>query len=257
MEAEDFFSTKPQLTMTDNKAENGAPDSTVEHMAEEMDMPEFEETGETVSDDDERLQQLEAENADLKDKYLRLMADMENLRRRTAKEVKDANVYGVTNFARDMLAVGDNLGRALQALPDDMADSADDAVKTLLEGVEMTQREMLNALGKYGVTKLEPEGEKFDPNFHQAMFEVPNPDLPSGTVVQVMQAGYVIGERVLRPAMVGVAKGGPRPPKTTTTTDGISLATSAADMPMDSAEDSDQSTPDSEETSGIHVNKTA
>ena len=154
---------------------------------------------------------LRAENSDLRDKYLRLAAEMDNLRRRTERDVKDAKSYSVAGFARDMLAVSDNLRRALDAIPAD-ALATDDSVKTLAEGVEMTERSMLAALERHGVRKLEPVGEKFDPNFHQAMFEVPNPEVPNNTVVQVVQEGYVIGERVLRPAMVGVAKGGPKAP---------------------------------------------
>lgn len=243
--------------MTNNKAENGEPDSTVQQMTEETELPEFDDIEESVSEIDEQIEQLQADNADLKDKYLRLMAEMENLRRRTAKEIKDANVYGVTSFARDMLAVGDNLGRALAAMPENVADTVDEAFKTLLEGVGLTEREMINALGKHGVKKIDPEGEKFDPNFHQAMFEVPNPDLPNGTVMQVVQSGYVIGERVLRPAMVGVTKGGPKAPKTTTTSDGISLATSAADIPPDTIEEPEQPAPNGDGEAGAHVNKTA
>ena len=154
---------------------------------------------------------LRAENSDLRDKYLRLAAEMDNLRRRTERDVKDAKSYSVAGFARDMLAVSDNLRRALDAIPAD-ALATDDSVKTLAEGVEMTERSMLAALERHGVRKLEPVGEKFDPNFHQAMFEVPNPEVANNTVVQVVQEGYVIGERVLRPAMVGVAKGGPKAP---------------------------------------------
>ncbi len=157
------------------------------------------------------LDVLRTENSDLRDKYLRLAAEMDNLRRRTERDVKDAKSYSVAGFARDMLAVSDNLRRALDAIPAD-ALATDDSVKTLAEGVEMTERSMLAALERHGVRKLEPVGEKFDPNFHQAMFEVPNPEVPNNTVVQVVQEGYVIGERVLRPAMVGVAKGGPKAP---------------------------------------------
>jgi len=165
---------------------------------------------ETPSEPDP-LDVLRAENSDLRDKYLRLAAEMDNLRRRTERDVKDAKSYSVAGFARDMLAVSDNLRRALDAIPAD-ALANDDSVKTLAEGVEMTERSMLAALERHGVRKLEPIGEKFDPNFHQAMFEVPNAEVPNNTVVQVVQDGYVIGERVLRPAMVGVAKGGPKAP---------------------------------------------
>ncbi|POF34118.1 nucleotide exchange factor GrpE [Roseibium marinum] len=156
------------------------------------------------------IEVLKTENAGLKDRALRAMADMENLRRRTEKEIKDARQYSVSGFARDMLNVSDNLRRALEALPEDDRKNADAGVAALIEGVEMIERDLLNQLEKNGVKKLEPEGQKFDPNFHQAMFEVPNTEVPNNTVVQVVQAGYVIGDRVLRPAMVGVSKGGPK-----------------------------------------------
>lgn len=151
---------------------------------------------------------LAREAADLKDRLLRTLAEMENLRRRTEREVADARAYGITNFARDILAVADNMERALQALDDEIRTKADAGVKALLDGVELTERELIKVMEKYGVRKLEPQGQKFDPNLHQAMFELPDPSVPAGTVVQVMQPGYTIGERVLRPALVGIAKGG-------------------------------------------------
>ncbi len=156
------------------------------------------------------LELAKAEAADMRDRYLRLAAEMDNLRRRTARDVKDAKSYSVAGFARDMLAVSDNLRRALDAIPAEAREAGDAGFNALIEGVEMTERAMLSALERHGVQKLEPIGQKFDPNFHQAMFEVPNAEVPNNTVVQVVQAGYTIGERVLRPAMVGVAKGGPK-----------------------------------------------
>ncbi|MEM8837405.1 MAG: nucleotide exchange factor GrpE [Pseudomonadota bacterium] len=153
---------------------------------------------------------LNEENTELKNKAMSLLADMENLRRRTEREVKDARQYAIANFARDMLSVSDNLTRALDAIPAEARAAADETLKTLLEGVQLTDRDLQQLLNKNGVQRLEPEGEKFDPNFHQAMFEVPNPQVANGTVIQVVQAGYKIGDRVLRPAMVGVAKGGPK-----------------------------------------------
>jgi len=158
--------------------------------------------------DFEVLTKLMGENEELKDRALRVAAEMENLRRRTARDVHDARAYAIANFARDMLAVSDNLRRAIDAVPAEAKDGGDAGMKGLLEGVEMTERSMLSALERHGVKKLNPEGEKFDPNFHQAMFEIPNADVPANTVLQVVQPGYSIGERVLRPAMVGVSKGG-------------------------------------------------
>jgi molecular chaperone GrpE len=156
------------------------------------------------------LDVLRAENSDLRDKFLRLAAEMDNLRRRTEREVKDAKSYSVSGFARDMLSVSDNLRRALEALPEELKSGADAGINSLIEGVEMTERSMLSAMERHGIKKMDAEGQKFDPNFHQAMFEIPNTAVPNNTVVQVVQAGYIIGERVLRPAMVGVAKGGPK-----------------------------------------------
>jgi molecular chaperone GrpE len=160
--------------------------------------------------DHEAFLRLAKENEELKDRALRLAAEMENLRRRTARDVHDARVYAIANFARDMLSVSDNLKRALEAIPAEAKASGDPGFKALIEGVEMTERGMLSALERHGVKKLEPQGEKFDPNFHQAMFEVPDPSVPANTIVQVVQTGYVIGDRVLRPAMVGVSRGGPK-----------------------------------------------
>lgn len=153
------------------------------------------------------LAALQDENKELKDQLLRLAADMENLRRRTARDVADAKAYSIANFARDMLSVSDNLNRALEAIPEGAKEN-DAGLKTLAEGVEMTERAMIAALERHGVKKIYPEGQKFDPHFHQAMFEIPNSDVPDNTVQQVVQAGYIIGERVLRPAIVGVTKRG-------------------------------------------------
>jgi molecular chaperone GrpE len=154
------------------------------------------------------VEALAKEAADWRDKMLRTLAEMENLRKRTAKEVSDARSYGITGFARDVLDIADNLQRALDAVPSETRELADPMLKTLIEGVELTERSLLNALEKNGVRKFDPTGEKFNPNFQQAMYEVPDPSVPAGTVVQVVQAGYMIGERVLRPALVGVSKGG-------------------------------------------------
>jgi molecular chaperone GrpE len=151
---------------------------------------------------------LAKEAADARDKMLRTLAEMENLRKRTTREVADARTYGITGFARDVLDIADNLQRALDAVPAEARAAADPGLKALIEGVELTERSLLNALEKNGVKKFDPMGQKFDPNFQQAMFEVPDASVPAGTVVQVIQAGFTIGERVLRPALVGVAKGG-------------------------------------------------
>lgn len=147
---------------------------------------------------------LNAENETLKDRLLRAMADMENLRKRGEREKGDASQYAVTKFARDMLSVADNLTRALAALPQD---STDDALKAVFAGVEATGRELQATLERHGVKQVDAEGAKFDPHLHQAIAEVPGTGRPAGTVVNVVQTGYVIGDRLLRPAMVMVAKG--------------------------------------------------
>ena len=155
---------------------------------------------------------LVAENGELKDKLLRLAAEMENLRRRTEREIADTRAYAISGFARDMLVVTDNLSRALNAVPEEARENADENVKSLIEGIEMTERETYRLLQKHGVEPIDAEGQKFDPHKHQAVFEIPNPDVPEGTVLQVMQAGFAIGDRILRPSMVGVSKGGPKTP---------------------------------------------
>jgi len=148
--------------------------------------------------------------AEFKDKLLRALADMENLRKRTEREVADARQYGIAGFARDVLQVADNMHRALDAIGDELRESSDANVKALVEGVDLTERELMKVLEKHGVKMFMPIREKFDPNFHQAMYEVPDSDAPPGTVVQVIQAGYLLGERVLRPAMVAIAKAAPK-----------------------------------------------
>jgi molecular chaperone GrpE len=152
------------------------------------------------------LAEARREAAEFKDKLLRTLAEMENLRKRTEREVLDARLYGIAGFARDVLAVADNMHRALDAIGLELRESTDPKVKALVEGVELTERELLKILEKNGVKKFSPQGEKFDPNVHQAMYEVPTSDLPPGQVAEVIQAGYMIGERVLRPAMVAVSK---------------------------------------------------
>jgi molecular chaperone GrpE len=153
---------------------------------------------------------LTREVAELKDKHLRVLAEMENLRRRTEREIADGRLYAITGFARDVVGIADNMRRALETVGPSVREAADGGVKALIEGVELTERELLKVLEKHGVKKFEPLGEKFDPNLHQAMYEVPDPLVPAGTVVQVAQAGFKIGERVLRPAMVAVSKAGPK-----------------------------------------------
>jgi molecular chaperone GrpE len=148
--------------------------------------------------------------AEFKDRLLRTLAEMENLRKRTEREVAEARLYGNAGFARDVLAVADNMHRALESIGPELRAQPD--AKVLIEGVELTERELLKVLEKHGVKKFSPEGEKFDPNVHQAMYELPTSELPPGHVAQVIQAGYMLGDRVLRPALVAVVKAPPKMP---------------------------------------------
>ncbi|WP_291641302.1 nucleotide exchange factor GrpE [Bosea sp. (in: a-proteobacteria)] len=173
--------------------------------------PETEAQVETEGQAPDALAAALAERDDLKDKLLRTLAEMENLRRRTEREIADAKAYAVTSFARDMLGSADNLRRAIESVPTTAEAAADTALKAVVEGVELTERELLKTLERHGVRRIEPQGEKFDPNLHQAMFEAPDESIAKGLVSKVVQTGYKIGERVLRPALVGVSAGGAKP----------------------------------------------
>lgn len=161
------------------------------------------------------LTALQAENAELKDKLLRAVAEAENVRRRAEREKQDAARYGAASFARDMVQVSDNLRRAIAALKPEERDAAPATVKALIEGVEMTERQLLSTFERHGIKEITPApGDRFDANLHEAMFEVPGSGQPAGTVVHVVEAGYSIGDRLLRAARVGVAKaedGAPKP----------------------------------------------
>jgi molecular chaperone GrpE len=156
---------------------------------------------------------LKTEVADLTDKYLRAHAEMENIRKRAEREREEAAKYAIAKLAKDIVSVGDNFQRAIDAVPPGAAEK-DTTLKSFLDGVTMTERELLNVLDRHGIKRLQPMNEPFNPHLHEAVRQVPRPDVPSGTVVEVYQAGYTIAERVLRPAMVGVAQGGPKPGST-------------------------------------------
>lgn len=149
---------------------------------------------------------LKAEIAELKDRTLRALAEAENTRRRAEREKQDISQYAISRFARDMLAVADNFARAIEACPPEARESASPQVKAVIEGVEATDRQLVATLERYGIEPIETVGAKFDPNLHQAIAEVPSQGKPPGTIVDVVQAGYRIGERLLRPAMVTVAR---------------------------------------------------
>jgi molecular chaperone GrpE len=196
------------------KPTDGSPEDPKEDDVQSESWPGEDELGdmaesETIQSDADQIHALMAEAADLKERLLRAMADMENLRKRSEREKAEARLYAATNFARDLLSVADSMDRALQSVHEEGRDQLDEATRNLLAGIEVTHRELMNVLSRHGIARIEPLGGKFDPHFQQAMFEVPDGSVPAGTVVQVMQAGYTIGERCLRPALVGVAKAPP------------------------------------------------
>ena len=166
------------------------------------------EAAEAKESPEERTARLEAEVATLKDQLLRALAETENLRRRSERERSDAVKYAAAPMLRDLLAVADNLSRAIESVPDD-AGAEDQRIETLLAGVKLTEKELSAVLERHNVVKLEPLGERLDPHRHEAMFEVPDESQPNGTIVQVVQPGYLLHDRLLRPARVGVSKGGP------------------------------------------------
>jgi molecular chaperone GrpE len=185
-----------------SKAQEGMAETVEAAMAEEAGAPD-----EAAADPrDAEIATLKDEVAAGKDRLLRLAAEMENLRKRTEREKAEATLYAATNFARDLLSVADNLGRALAALTAEERESAGEVEKNLIAGVEVTERELLQVFQRHGIRKIETVGQKFDPNYHQAIYEVPTSEKPPGIVMQELQSGYAVGERCLRPAMVGVSK---------------------------------------------------
>lgn len=178
-----------------------------------LDDPEAE-IAEDLEDSDEAIEEdeissLKAENKEIKDRLLRALADAENIRKRAERDRRDAELYGSTRFARDLLSVHDNFSRAMENVTDEVRTVA----AGLIEGIELTQKDLLNAFQKHKITRIEPEiSEKFDPKVHQAMFEAPVPNTKAGEIIQVMNVGFMIGERLLRPAQVGVSSGGPKTP---------------------------------------------
>jgi molecular chaperone GrpE len=187
--------------------ENDAPDST--ETPEEIALPD--QDGSSLEDLSARVQELEAALVQAKNDVLYAKADTENVRRRLETQAEDRAKYAVVNIAKDVLSVADNLRRALDAVPADQRDSSD-LIKNLTVGVEMTERELLGTMERYGIRPVPAMGERFDANFHQAMMEMEDTTVPAGTVVLVMQTGYKIHDRLLRPALVGVSKGGPKAP---------------------------------------------
>ncbi len=205
--ADEILAAQPRKSSVDGAADDNAADNEDVDFADPL--------VSLVND----LKVVHAEKEAMQNQLLLLAADMENLRKRTRREVADAREFAIASFARDVLSVNDNLRRAIETVsppePGEGNVEKSTEMNNLIEGVSMTERELLSTLEKHKVKKMTPKGEKFDPNFHQAMFEVPNTEIPNNTVIEVVQDGYVIGERMLRPAMVGVSKGGPKSGKAT------------------------------------------
>jgi molecular chaperone GrpE len=193
--------------MSDEREFSAANDSGAEEAAEAA-----------PASPEERVAALEAELAEAQDKLLRALAETENTRRRAQRERADTEKYAISRFAEGLLSVADNLHRALDSLPE--AEAKDDRTKSLLAGVAATERELLAAFERHGLKRIDPTGERFDHNFHQAVFEMENTGRPAGTVVELLQPGYVLHDRLLRPAMVGVAKGGAPVPEPDETDEG-------------------------------------
>ena len=193
--------------MASDPTAGGAPaDMPVETPDSTLDIPA---KPESAAEWQRLVEQLQAEKADLQDKQLRALAEAQNVRRRAQQDVEKERKFGIERFARDVLSVADNLGRALSALPADL-ESVDPTVRNVVTGVQATERELLSVLERHGVTRIEALGKPFNAEFHQAMMEIEDPTVPSGTVVQELVPGYLIAGRLLRAAMVGVSKGGPR-----------------------------------------------
>ena len=183
--------------------ENG--NGAVENDGPMNDAPAEERAREDSTTDTAEVAALQAELAAMKERALRALADAENTRKRAERERDDARLYAITRFARDLLSVSDNLSRALAACPAETREAAEDSLKAVFQGVEATERELQAILTRHGVTPIEAEGAKFDPNLHQAIAQVPGEGRPPGTVVNVIQNGYTIGDRLLRAALVTVA----------------------------------------------------
>ena len=177
---------------------------------EAADAPPEEEAAAEQAEADDPIARLEAEIASLKDQFLRALAETENLRRRTQREREDAVRYAAAPLIKDLIEVTDNLRRALESVPEGAADD-DEQLKNLLAGVELTEKELLSVFERHNIVKIEPLGERLDPYFHEAIYEIPDEEKPAGTVLQVVRAGYRLFDRLLRPAQVGVARGGPQP----------------------------------------------
>lgn len=218
------FDGEPQATAGTHEDDMIASDDIMEELAMDAAAPDhidieiddeiLEEAG-----PEERIEILEAQVSDLNDKLLRTMAEMENVRRRAQREKEDASKFAIANFAREMLSVSDNMTRAFASIEGENAKGSevDGPFKSFVEGVRMTEADLLKTLERLGLKKIEPLGQRFDANLHEALFEFEDKDQPAGTVAQVLEQGFTLNGRLLRPAKVGITKGGPKPTAQTAT----------------------------------------
>jgi len=203
---EDRQTEKPELEEAVEEIQNSRD---AQQINETLGNNSVEETGEEkVPPEHSAEPSLEDQAAEMKDRLLRALADVENTRRRAARDIEDARKYASSGFAKDLLNVSDNLRRGLEAVGGDV-NKGDETIKNLVQGIEMVEKELLSAFERHGIKKVDPLGEPFDHNLHQAMYEKPNTEFADGTVAEVLQPGYVMHDRLLRPAMVAVAKGAP------------------------------------------------
>jgi len=203
----DFEQEQPQATS--HETDDNLNEESLDYDAFSDDIHPLHEQNEATSnkepnEDQVRIGLLEGELERTKDQLIRTLAETENIRKRSIKERDDASKFAVSNFSKDLINVADNLRRALDSFPQD-SEQADPQIKGLIDGIEATERELLRSFEKNGIQKIEPLDERFDPNFHEVMFEAPMPDKPTGNIIQVIEAGYIINGRILRPARVGIA----------------------------------------------------
>lgn len=227
-------------TATDENPKEAGADGAAPQPADEL-----KQAGDEGIAADSRVVELDAQIADLTDRLLRAHAEMDNIRKRAERDKAETAKYAISKFAADIAVLSDNFQRAIEAVPAGAAEQ-DPALKALLDGVNMMEREFLNVLARYGVKRVDPKGKPFNPHLHQAVMEQQDPDVPTGTVVQVFQPGYTIEDRVLRPAMVVVAKGGPKAQATEKPADQNPGADAEAEQPQEAANANEAAPPGSE-----------
>lgn len=193
----DMHNTEAEQQTDTAEKETSTEYDLTEALDMDMEIPSYE-------TEEEQSNPLEVENAQLKDALLRALAEAENIRKRSEREIKDARIFAITNFAKDLLSVIDNLRRATSSVPEDIL-AENEMLRNVMTGVQMTEQELVRAFERHQVTEIKAEGEAFDPQLHEALFEVPNDDVPAGTILNVVESGWIINERLLRPTRVGVS----------------------------------------------------